>query len=125
MADINGVHVILDRARAHFEGKGRKRIEIVEWPDDAGAPTVLFAKPMSLHEKNRIYKGAKKDDLAILVDAIILKAEDEAGEKLFTLEHKQPLLRAVDADVIARVGSEIIGSDDDCPSSYNLEQSTA
>ena len=113
MAEMNGVHAILDRARAHFEGKGRKRIEIAEWPDDAGASTVLFAKPMSLLEKNRIYRGAKKDDLAILVDAIILKAEDEAGEKLFTLEHKQPLLRNVDADIIARVGSEIIGSDDD------------
>jgi len=116
MAENNGVHAILDRARAHFEGKGRKRIEIVEWPDDAGAPTVMWAKPMTLYEKNRIYKGAKKDDLAILVDAIILKAEDEAGEKLFTLDHKQPLLRAVDADIIARVGSEIIGSEDDAES---------
>jgi len=113
MAEINGVHAILDRARAHFEGKGRKRIEIAEWPDEAGAPTVLWAKPMTLHEKNRIYKGARKDDLGILVDAIILKAEDQAGEPLFTLEHKQPLLRAVDADIIARVGSEIIGGDDD------------
>ena len=113
MAEMNGVHAILERARAHFEGKGRKRIEIAEWPDDDGAPTVLFAKPMTLMEKNKIYKVARKDDLSILVDAIILKSEDEAGEKVFTLEHKQPLLRAVDADIIARVGSEIIGGDDD------------
>ena len=68
---------------------------------------------MTLAEKSKIYKGARKDDLSILVDAIILKSEDEAGEKVFTLEHKQPLLRAVDADIIARVGSEIIGGDDD------------
>ena len=109
----DAINQVLERAKAHYEGQGRKSIEVEEWADDDGKPTIIYSKPMTLREKSKIYKGARKDDLAILVDAIILKAENKEGEKLFGLEHKQALLRSVDADVVARIGADIIGSETD------------
>jgi hypothetical protein len=42
------------------------------------------------------------DDLGVLVDAIMLKAKDKDGNKIFKLDDKQVLLNNADPEVIAR-----------------------
>ena len=83
-------------------------VEVPEWLDDAGGPTIIFCKPITLFEMRKWWAGINKDDITIFVDMIISKAEDREGKKLFTLEDKQPLLRSAEYSVIARVAGEMI-----------------
>ena len=39
---------ILDRAKSHFENIGVQSIEVPEWKDEDGKPTVLFWNPINL-----------------------------------------------------------------------------
>ena len=88
-------------------------IEVEEWPDEAGLPTVIYAKPITLGELRRWYKGINGDDISVLVDVIIAKAEDEAGERMFSLEDKQPLLRIAEFSIVSRIAGEMMDHSDD------------
>ena len=83
-------------------------VEVPEWADDSGAPTILYSKPITLFEMRRWWKGMQSDDITIFVDLIIAKAEDREGNKVFTLEDKQPLLRTAEFSVLARVAGEMV-----------------
>ena len=37
---------ILDRVVKHFDSKATVRIEVPEWADEKGNPTVLFSEPL-------------------------------------------------------------------------------
>ena len=99
---------IIERVKAHRESLGRKQIEVPEWPDDEENPTVFFSQPITLGEIKRWYKGINGDDISVLVDVIIAKAENSDGQKVFTLEDKQPLLRTAEFSVISRIAGEMI-----------------
>ena len=95
----------IDLVREHFNSLGTKRIEVPEWK------LVIFFSPMTLAEKNRVYKKSVASDMDLLVDILIMKATDEAGKKLFTIEHRPTLLNKADSNVVARVANEMISSD--------------
>jgi hypothetical protein len=95
----------IDLVREHFNSLGTKRIEVPEWK------LVIYSAPMTLAEKNRVYKKSVASDMDLLVDILIMKATDEAGKKLFTIEHRPTLLNKADSNVVARVANEIISSD--------------
>lgn len=99
---------ILERVKAHRDAIGRKEIEVAEWPDEDGAPTILYASPITLAEMRKWYKGISGEDIGVLVDVLITKAEDKAGERIFTLEDKQPLLRTAEFSVISRISTAIL-----------------
>ena len=46
---------ILDRAKSHFENIGVQSIEVPEWKDEDGKPTVIYWNPINLFEKNKLY----------------------------------------------------------------------
>ena len=96
---------ILENARAHFESKGIRQIEISEWD------TTIHCTPFTMNEKRKLLKVAKNDDLEFLVRALIMKAHDAQGEPLFDLSDKVALMNSVDPDVITRVVTEITSSD--------------
>ena len=100
---------IIDRVKAHFESKGVKTIEVSEWGEE-GKPLVIYAQPMTLAETRNLFKGAKNDDLGVMVDVIVLKAKDADGNKIFKLDDKQVLLNNADPSVIARVSKDILSS---------------
>ena len=104
---------IIERVKAHRDALGRKEIEVPEWPDDDGQPLVIHSKPITLGELKRWYKGISGDDISVLVDVIIGKAENATGERLFTLEDKQPLLRIAEFSVVSRIAGEMIDHSDD------------
>jgi hypothetical protein len=95
----------IDLVREHFNSLGTKRIEVPEWK------LVIYSAPMTLAEKNRVYKKSVASDMDLLVDILIMKATDEAGKKLFTIEHRPTLLNKADSNVVARVANEMISSD--------------
>jgi len=92
---------VIDRVKAQFESLGIKKIEVAEWGEE-GKPLITLA------EKRNLFKGAKNDDIGVLVDAIVLKARDGEGNKIFKLDDKQVLLNNADANVIAKVATEML-----------------
>ena len=98
---------VIDRVKAQFESLGVKKIEVAEWGEE-GKPLTIYCTPFTLAEKRNLFRGAKNDDLGVLVDAIVLKAKNSDGEKIFKLDDKQVLLNNADANVIARVATEML-----------------
>jgi len=100
---------VIDRVKEHFESKGINKIIVAEWGEE-GKPLEIFAKPFTLAEKRNLFKNAKNDDLGVLVDAIVLKALDSEGNKIFKLDDKKTLLNNADPDVIGRVATLMLNS---------------
>lgn len=92
----------IDLVREHFASLGTRFIEVPEWK------LTIFAAPVTLAEKNRLYRKAKDSDMELLVDVLILKATDQKGEKLFRPEDKIILLNGASSNVVARVANAIL-----------------
>ena len=100
---------ILDRAKSHFENIGVQSIEVPEWKDEDGKPTVLFWNPINLYEKNKLFKKSDNmTEVSILADIVVMKSLDKDGKKIFKLEDKMDLLTKVDSDVLSRIATAMI-----------------
>lgn len=100
---------IIDRAKSHFESLGVQSIEVPEWKDEDGKPTVIYWNPITLSEKNKLFKKSDNmSDVSILADILIMKALDKDGNKIFTLEDKIPLMHKVDSDVLSKISSAMV-----------------
>ena len=101
----------LEGAVNHFKHQEVKIIEVDEWGligEDA-----IYVKPFTLLEKSEIFKGSNDNDLTVLIDVIVKKAETKDGEKMFDLESKVKMKKFVDPDIIGRVASQILGTQSD------------
>ena len=103
----------IDLVREHFSSLGSKRIEVPEWK------LTVYAAPMTLAEKNKLYKKSRENDMELLVDILIMKAQDENGKKLFEIDHRLTLLNKADSNVVARVANAILN--DDAPKADELK----
>ena len=64
---------LIDRAKSHFESLGIQSIEIAEWKDEAGNPSVIYWNPITLSEKNKLFKKSDNlNDVGILADIIVM-----------------------------------------------------
>lgn len=102
----------IDLIKEHFASLGTKKIEVPEWK------LTVYATPVTLSEKNRLYRKSRDSDMELLVDILIMKACDANGQKLFTLEHKITLLNRADSNVLARVANAILA--DEAPKAEEL-----
>jgi hypothetical protein len=103
----------IDLVREHFASLGTRKIEVPEWK------LTVYAAPVTLAEKNRLYKKSKESDMELLVDLLIMKATDANGQKLFTVEHKPTLLNKADSNVVGRVANAILA--DEAPKADELK----
>lgn len=101
---------ILDRAKSHFEEKGVKRIEVPEWKDENGNPTILLSEPFTLEDQRKLHKFAQDDTIEFLARLVIMKALNEDGSKAFDLSDKPTLMNKVDPLIIRRIADEISAS---------------
>jgi len=100
---------IIDRAKSHFESLGVQSIEVPEWKDEDGKPTVIYWNPITLSEKNKLFKKSDNmSDVSILADIVLMKALDKNGNKVFTLEDKLALMHKVDSDVLSKVATAMV-----------------
>jgi hypothetical protein len=102
---------IIDRVKAHFDAKEIKIIEVPEWGDGEN-PLYIYLSPLTLGQKNRLYKMAKEDDLGLMVEALIMKAKDKEGNCLFSRSDKPELMRSCDPDVLIRISTSIMSEND-------------
>jgi len=104
---------IASRIAAKRAERERGSVEVEEWGDDA--PLLLYFSEVTARDIERIQRKHKDflsmPTLSAMVETIILKAEDEAGEKVFTLEDK-PILMGETIGIIAKVFGAILGSTD-------------
>ena len=100
---------LIDRAKSHFESLGVQHIKVEEWKDEDNNPSVIYWNPITLSEKNKLFKKSDNlNDVGILADIIIMKAIDQDGKKLFTLEDKFALRKKADSNVIATIANRIL-----------------
>ena len=96
--------------KGHFEALETKIIEVPEW--GLVGDKAIYSKPFNMLEKSKIFKGSESGDLNVLIDVIIEKALTKDGDKMFTMEHKLKFKVKADTDVLARVSSQIMNTDD-------------
>ena len=96
--------------KGHFEALETKIIEVPEW--GLVGDKAIYSKPFNMLEKSKIFKGANDNDLNVLIDVIIEKSLTKDGDKMFTMEHKLKFKVKADTDIIARVATAIMNSED-------------
>ena len=101
---------VLERAKAHFDAQGVTRIEVPEWPDEKGNPTVMYSQPFTLGDRKKLIKFAQEDDLEFIVRLVIMKCETEDGEKAFDLSDKPVLMNRIDPEIISRIAAKIVAT---------------
>jgi|TARA_B100000073_G_scaffold224305_1_gene186899 hypothetical protein len=104
---------VIDRVKSHFEGLQTLTIEVEEWKDEHGNPSVFYSEPLTLEEKNTIFKKSSNfSDLTVLVDLLIMKllVKDDKGQlkKAFELEDRFALKRKADSNVVASIANKIL-----------------
>lgn len=102
---------IADRIKAR--SRDTRFIEVPEWGEE-GEPEKVYYGPFLAGELNRIQRKHKdflgNPTLEGMVDLIILKAQDQDGEALFTLADK-PVLMRESVGVIAEVAGSFMSSE--------------
>jgi len=104
---------VIDRVKTHFETLKTITIEVEEWKDDNGNASVFYSEPLTLEQKNIIFKKSNNfQDLTVLVDLLIMKlmVKDDKGEmkKAFEVEDKFALRKKADSNVIATIANKIL-----------------
>ena len=100
---------VLDIAKSHFENLGVQSIEVPEWKDENGNPSIIYWNPITLSEKNKLFKKSDNMlDAGILADILVMKALDKDGNKLFKAEDKLILMHKVDSDILSRVATSMV-----------------
>ena len=104
---------VIDRVKSHFETLQTLTIEVEEWKDEHGNPSIFYSEPLTLEEKNIIFKKSNNfQDLNVLVDLLImkLKIKNDKGEliKAFDPFDKIALKKKADSNVIATVANKIL-----------------
>ena len=104
---------VIDRVKSHFETLKTITIEVEEWKDEHGNSSVFYSEPLTLEEKNIIFKKSNNfQDLTILVDLLIMKLQikNEKGEmiKAFNPEDKFALRKKADTNVISYIANQIL-----------------
>tara|TARA_R110001606_G_C15159412_1_gene626845 strand:- start:445 stop:792 length:348 start_codon:yes stop_codon:yes gene_type:complete len=87
--------ILSERISANRAEKDRKNIEVEEW-GEGNSPLLIYYGAVTGRDIDRVQRKhpdfLANPTIAAMVEMIILKAEDDQGEKLFTIEDKQVLL---------------------------------
>lgn len=92
---------ILEALKAEFEADERKEIEIPE------IGMTIYSKPFTIGDRKKLSKQAGDDTYEFVVRALILKAEDKEGNKIFDLSDKIHIMHKVRPSIIERIVTEM------------------
>ena len=108
---------ILEGAKAHFRerlGGGLKSLEVPEWLVN-GKPAVLYYKPsLNFQQQEKILKLSDEGKKAeAIVQALIERALDEDGNRLFKQANRLELMKMVDPEIVSRIVGEMSSDEED------------
>ena len=95
---------LISRIKANFSNRERVHFYVQEWEQD------VYMSPLSLDEQDKINGRAKDSPYRLAVYALIMKAEDEQGEKLFGLDDKVALMNNVSFGTVEKIIAEMFSS---------------
>ena len=104
---------VIDRVKTHFETLKTITIEVDEWKDEHGNSSIFYSEPLTLEEKNTIFKKSNNfQDLTVLVDLLIMKLQvkNDKGEMIKAFEpfDKLALRKKADSNVISTIANQIL-----------------
>ena len=107
---------IIDGAKAHFRERlsgGLQSIEVPEWDVD-GKPAVIYYKPsLNFSQQEKILKLSDEGKKAeAIVQALIERALDEDGNRIFKQANRLELMKQVDPEIISRLVNDMSGDED-------------
>lgn len=94
----------LDRAVNHFKTRlgDPKTIEVPEWGED-GKPLTIYVHPITMAEKDEIFKVSQTGSYRGVVMALVVRARDENGKRLFKTIELGELMKKADPEVISDI----------------------
>ncbi len=102
---------ILDRAKAHYQAQPRREILVPEW-GEPGKPARITWSELTVADQEKIYavtdEGRSPGGGTVRLRAVMLKACDETGQKLFDGLAEHALRYEVDGNVIGRIANAIL-----------------
>ncbi len=99
---------VMKAVTGHYKSLQVKQIMVPEWGDGQGQPLVIYAKPMTVNIRDRIYKEAIKSNAMLHVEALINLAMKADGAPMFTIADRPILIRSADPFVLERISSELL-----------------
>lgn len=104
--------VLASRIAAKRNERERNYIDVEEWGDD-GDPVRLYFSEMTARDMEKIQRKhpniLTNTTMASMVDAIIIKCEDDKGEPAFSLEDK-PVLMGETVAVVGKIFAAVFSS---------------
>jgi hypothetical protein len=109
--------VILESAKSHFRDKlsgGLRSLEVPEWSVE-GKPAVIHYKPsLNFSQQEKILSLSDQGKKAeAIVEALIQRALDEDGNRLFKAVDRTELMKHTDPEIISRIVGAMAGDEDD------------
>jgi hypothetical protein len=98
---------LIEKAVSHFSTKSVREIYVDEWE------TKLFAKPLSLEERSRLFGKGDGNNIEYMVNACIHGLLDDKGEKVFDIGDKPKLMKAVDPEIVTRLALFVLNTEAD------------
>jgi len=90
------------------------KVTVQGWADEKGKPFIMYCKPITCYDINELQKKHKTileaPTIAAMVDMVVLKAEDEAGDKLFTSAEDRIDLMGEQTDIISDIANQMFAS---------------
>ena len=91
----------------------RRKIEVAEWADDDGA-FVLYCRPITCYDLNELQRKhpsvLQNPSIASMVDLIVMKAESQDGEKLFSSAEDRMDLMGEETTIVSEIANQMFGT---------------
>src|SRR5690606_17369688 len=93
---------------AHYAAQERLIISVPEWGDESG-PLMVHVFPMTMAEVNLMQKIASKkaSNIEQAANIIVVKAKDESGKRIFSINDRDKLMQEADYRVVSRIAEKI------------------
>jgi len=100
---------LLSEAEKDFEAKLSGDMIQISVPEmgTEKEPAVLYFKPSTLKQRDKIYRAVEAGGLGSLIEIIIVRARDEDGNLIFNNRHKALFQTKIDPDVTIRIVKEL------------------
>ena len=102
---------ILESAKSHFRarlGSGLQSIQVPEWKVNGEPATIYFKPSLNFQQQEKILKLSDEGKKAeAIVQALIERALDADGNRIFRQVNRLELMKQVDPEVISRIVAEM------------------
>jgi hypothetical protein len=110
----------ITKITTHFRNKiggEMKSIVVPEWE-----LTIYYKPSITLREQGKIIEAATKgNQLEALVEALIIKARNEDGSKMFLTADKMTFMNEADPDILIRVVAGM-NAENEAEETFNLDE---